>query len=584
MLAAAAAAAMLAGCGIRVSTEPSPSARPATVVVTSPVVSPAPPAGPPGLAPVAPPSAGAEAALATAARRVQAAADVRRALPTFDQLAASMVARSGVPGAAVAVVAGDAVAYARCFGLRRIGSPDEITDDTLFQLGAVSRSYTTTMLAALAGEGEVRWDQPVRRAWPGFRLRDRWATRAATFRDLTAQRSGLPAYAGAELLQFGYGREEVLRRLRYLRPAAGFRAARAPQDAVFTAAAVAAERATGDSWARLMRTRVLQPIGDERTMLSYRGYMAAENRAAPHRLAAGAMVAQKPSNETVLAPSLGVSSSLSGLVPFARLQLNGGALGGVRVAPAGPLGQTLAPTTAAGAGSGYEAGAAISDPTVAALGWLVRGFDERLVASAEGGLATGTGAVVSLVPSDGIAVIVLANAYPEGVVLGRALTKTLLDLAGRGVVQQDWLGHEQALAVEAATVSQAVATAGGAGGGAVDDANDPAGPGREGGPGLVLPPQAPAGVAAPRARSVYEGVYTDRYYGRVTVRPAPGGGLNVRLGRGETLRYVPWNRDIWRDSASGTAAVFAVRGGKARSVALTRLTFDGRRGAFVRVD
>ena len=187
VLAAAGAATLLAGCGIRVSAQPSPSARPEKVAVApasltssspcpspsawptaspSPTPSPPPPGGPPAVAPPSPSSGAAEAGLAAAVRRVEAAARVKEALPVFDQLAASMVARSGVPGAAVAVVAGDTAAYIRCFGLRQMGSPDEVTEDTLFQLGAVSRSYTTTMLAALAGEGELRWDQPVRRVWP----------------------------------------------------------------------------------------------------------------------------------------------------------------------------------------------------------------------------------------------------------------------------------------------------------------------------------------------------------------------------------------------------------------------------------
>ena len=505
-------------------------------------------------------------------RRVEAAARVSEALPAFDQLAAGMVARSGVPGAAVAVVAGDMAVYARCFGLRQVGSPDKVTEDTLFQLGAVSRSYTTTMLAALAGEGELRWDQPVRRVWPGFRLRDRWATREATFRDLTSQRSGLPAYAGAELLPFGYGRGEIIRRLRYLRPAAGFRSAWAPQDAVFTAAATGAERATGASWAELVRTRVLEPIGDERTVLGYRAFATAADKATPHRLVAGSMVPRDPSNETVFAPSLGVGSSLSALVSFARLQLNGGALGGVRVAPAGLLAQTIAPTTAVAAGA--------SGPEAAGLGWTVWSFDDRLMASAEGGLASGSGVVISLVPDDGVAVIVLANAYPQGVALGRALTKTLIDLAARGAAQDDWLAHEEAQAAAAATegttAPEARRASGDAGGLAAADG--------ESARGLVLPPEAPAGSAAPRPRSVYEGVYANRYFGRVTVRPGLGDGLGVRLGRGETLRYVPWNRDIWRDPASGTAAVFSVRDGRAQALTLTLLSFDGRRGGFARVD
>jgi len=598
VLAAAGAAMLLAGCGISVADAPSPSRdRTATLVasaavspsatasvlpyvppaapsasplvpvvplVPAPSASPAVPAAPEaGAVPVAPAvSARRAAALAAAAQRVAAAAAVRRALPAFDQLAASMVARSGVPGAAVAVVAGDTAMYTRCFGLREIGRPDPVDDGTLFQLGGVSQAYTTTLLAALAGEGELHWDQPVRRVWPGFRLKDTWASREATFRDLTAARSGLPAYAGSELRAFGYGRAEILRRLRYLPPAAGFRAVFGPQEALVTAAAVGAERATGDTWARLLQERVLAPIGDDGTVIGYRGFVTAFDKATPHRLVDGSMVPQDPQDETVFAPSLGVSSSLEQLVTFARLQLNGGALGGARVAPADLLGQTIRATTAV---EDAQAG-----PQAAGLGWVLSSFDGRQVAGAEGGLASGSSAVVSLAPDDGVAVIVLANAYPEGAALGRALTRTLLDLTVFGAARDDWLSREQAAVVSAAASPEAAGAAG------VGDI--PAGS------GLTIPVQPPAAAPAPHPRRAYAGVYQNEYYGRVTVRPGPGDGLAVRLGDGVTLRYVPWSADIWRDTVSGTAAVFDVHGGRARALKLTLLSFDGRSGAFARAD
>ena len=68
------------------------------------------------------------------------------------------------------------------------------------------------------------------------------------------------------------------------------------------------------------------------------------------------------------------------------------------------------------------------------------------------------------------------------------------------------------------------------------------------------------------------------------MRPGPGDALQVQLGRGDTLRYVPWSGDVWRDTGSGTAAVFKVRDGRAAAVTLTLLSFDGRRGVFARVD
>ncbi len=599
VLAAAGAAMLLAGCGIRVAAEPSrapartvmrPAAEASPVTAATPSggasLEPLTPAAPLGSASCLPsgspsatawpsplPSASAlqpppapatprERSLAAAARRVQAAAAVRAAVPAFDQLAAGIVARSGVPGAAVAVVAGDTVMYSRCFGLREMGAPDAVDDDTLFQIGAVSRAYATTLLASLAGEGELSWDLPVRRVWPGFRLRNRWATRAATFRDLTAARSGLPAYAGTELRAFGYSRSEILRRLRYLRPAAGFRAVWAPQDALVVAAAAAAERATGQSWAQLMLTRVLQPTGAYRTVLGYRAFVRSVDTATPHRLVDGTMAPQNPADEDVFAAALGVGSNLTDLVTFARLQLNGGALAGVRVAPADLLAQTLRATTAV---------ADAPDGTLAAgLGWQLSSIDGRLVATAAGGLACGSSAVVTLLPDEGVAVVVLANAYPQGLALGRALAHTLVDFEALGAPQDDWLAAEQATAAEETQAPEA---------GGEWQAQAAAAAQR----GLTLPPGPPAGAAPPRGRGIYSGVYEDRYYGRVTVSRGAGDGLSVRLGQGVVLRYVPWSGDVWREAASGTAAVFDVRGGRAETVTLTLLTFDGRRGAFARV-
>lgn len=488
------------------------------------------------------------AALEAAIRRVDAAASVKRVLPQFDELATAMVARSGVPGVAIAVVSGDTAGYVRCFGLRQIGRADSVDKDTLFQLGGVSQGFTTTMMAGLVDDGEIDWDQPVREVWPGFSLFDRWAARSATFRDLAAMRSGLPAYAGAELADFGYGRAEILRRLRYLEPASGFRTAYAPQDALPTAAAVAAERASGRSWASLVRATVLEPLGTtSATTLTNRRYLRASDRATPHRLENGSMRPQMTTDETLFAPARGVSASIAGLVPYVRMHLNGGALGGVRVSAAATLAETLAPTTPTGADA--------AGPTAFALGWETLSYDGRLVVRATGDLESGSSALIALVPGDGVGIIVLANAAPEGGTLARALAGTLFDLYLQGAPREDWLAEERTRAAEAADLAES------------------SGPRR-------LPPRAPGFAAEPRARSVYEGVFANRYYGRVSVHRGPGDVLRVRLGRGINLRYLPWDGDVWREVDSGTAASFDVRAGRAVGVRIALLAAGGRDGRF----
>ena len=541
-------AALPAACGVKVTekTTPAatPTARPSAAASASPTSTGA--ATPsPSVAPLLSPTPSAEAA----ARRAAATVAVKAILPEFDAQAEDIFTRSQAPGAAVAVVAGDGAVYVRCFGIREVGKPEKVDKDTVFQLASISKSFTTTMLAALVGEREIGWDDPVEKYWPGFALWDPWVSRHVTFRDLTAHRSGLPEYAGDELEQFGYGRMEILRRLRYLEPVAGFRAAYAYQNALPTAAAEGASRATGESWERLVRSRVLAPLGMDATVLSYRDYLDAPNRSGSHTMVDGTMRAGTPADDDNFAPAGGVSSTIADMVPYLRMQLNGGALAGVRVAGDKALAATHAATTVI---DDDEAG-----PIAYALGWETYGYLGRRVVQHGGDFSAGVSPMISMAPADGVGIVVLTNAFPEGHALAAALTKTLYDLYMEGAQQEDWLTEELQLLQDKLK-------------GSILD------------PYEHLPPQPPPDAASPRDRAVYEGAFANAYYGRVTVRRGPGSGLSVRLGRGATLRYVPWDGDTWRQPQTATAAVFSVRDGRARSVRLMVLDFAGRDGLFVR--
>ena len=245
-----------------------------------------------------------------------------------------------------------------------------------------------------------------------------------------------------------------------------------------------------------------------------------------------------------------MSSSIADMVPYLRMQLNGGALAGVRVAGDKALAATHAATTVID--DDDEAG-----PTAYALGWETYGYLGRRVVQHGGDFSAGVSTMISMMPADGVGIVVLTNAFPEGHALATALTKTLYDLSIEGEPQADWLREQQQLLRDKLK-------------GSILD------------PYEHLPPQPQPDPAAPRDRAVYEGAFANAYYGRVTVRRGPGSGLSVRLGRGATLRYVPWDGDTWRQPQTDTAAVFSVRDGRARSVRLMVLAFAGRDGLFVR--
>jgi len=204
---------------------------------------------------------------------------VKGALAELEKFADQTLKKTGVPGMAIAVVFQDEVVYLKGFGVRQTGKEEPVDADTVFQLASVSKPIATTVLAALVGEGVIHWDDRVIDHDGGFRLYDPWVTREVTFRDLLCHRSGLPAHAGDLLEDLGYGRAEVLHRLRYLKPGSSFRSRNDYTNFAFTEAGIAGARAAGKTWEELSADKLYRPLGMTSTSSRFADYAAAKNRA-----------------------------------------------------------------------------------------------------------------------------------------------------------------------------------------------------------------------------------------------------------------------------------------------------------------
>src|SRR5215211_9071901 len=116
-----------------------------------------------------------QAALATAGDEATiTAAQVEAALDRLDRLIEDGMTQTGLPGAAVAVVYGDEVVYERGFGVRELGKPEPITPETVFQIASLSKSLSSTLVAAVVGDGTTTWDATIGSLEPGFALSDSW--------------------------------------------------------------------------------------------------------------------------------------------------------------------------------------------------------------------------------------------------------------------------------------------------------------------------------------------------------------------------------------------------------------------------
>ena len=168
-----------------------------------------------------------------------------------------------VPGIAVAIVKDGEVVLAKGYGVRKLGEPAPVTAQSLFRIASNTKAFTTAALAMLVDEHKIRWDDPVTQHMPGFQLYDPYVTREMTIRDLLTHRSGLGLGAG-DLMFFppgDLGRDEIIKRLRFIKPATSFRSAYAYDNLLYIAAGQLIPAITGKSWDDFVRDRIFTPLG-----------------------------------------------------------------------------------------------------------------------------------------------------------------------------------------------------------------------------------------------------------------------------------------------------------------------------------
>src|SRR5687768_3196857 len=208
-------------------------------------------------------------------------------LSEIDAYAQKVQADWNIPGMAIAIVKDDRVIFRKGYGVRELNKPEKVDENTLFAIASNSKAFTTAALAILMDEGKIGgWDDKVSKYLPEFQLYNPYVTEDLTIRDLVSHRVGLDTFSG-DLLWYEttYTDDEILKRLKLLKPTRGFRAGFGYQNLMFIAAGKIIERVSGKTWSQFVTERILQPIGMTRTTTSVKDIK--DNAAFPHNESGG---------------------------------------------------------------------------------------------------------------------------------------------------------------------------------------------------------------------------------------------------------------------------------------------------------
>lgn len=239
-----------------------------------------------------------------------------------------VVARYRLPGLAVGVVENGRVSYLRTTGERIAGSGQPIDADTLFKVASNTKAMTTALLARLVDQGKLRWDDPVARHLPQFRMHDDWVSREMQVRDLLIHNSGLRAGAGDLMLwpePNDFNRADIIRGLASLKPVYGFRTRYAYDNLLYIVAGEVAAAAGGAPYEALLRREVFQPLGMARCQIGAWNRNEVGNVAQPHMRQDGRNIPVRVDSDAIPAstmdPAGGVRCSLNDMLRWVQAWL-----------------------------------------------------------------------------------------------------------------------------------------------------------------------------------------------------------------------------------------------------------------------
>ena len=375
------------------------------------------------------------AVLAAAPLAAQRPATLPRPLRGLDVYVTAALRTWDVPGLAVAVVKDDSVVWARGFGVRRLGDTARVTERTLFAIASCTKAFTATALAMLVDSGKLSWDDPVAKYLPAFQLFDPYVTRELAVRDLLSHRSGLARGDGLWWAT-PYDRDEVLRRIRFLRPSWSFRSHYGYQNIMFLAAGQIVPAVAAQSWDAFIRRRIFTPLGMTASNTSVTQLPAGGDIATPHEHFSGTLRAVAWRNVDNVGPAGSINSNVIDMAQWVRLQLGNGVYRGQRLLSEAVIKEMHSPQTVIPLDSITERLRPSTHFQAYGLGWALSDYRGRKLVSHSGAL-DGMRSIVMLVPEERLGIVVLSNGGEASRLLTAAVALRVVD-SYLGVPIGDW--------------------------------------------------------------------------------------------------------------------------------------------------
>lgn len=222
-----------------------------------------------------------------------------------------------VPGVAIVVVSGGQIKSLQGYGVRRAGTREKVTPDTVFRLASLSKPVAATAASVLVHEGGISWDTTITSVLPKVSFKNAKYGKQLTLRHALSQSSGLPRHTYSHYIDQNMNYADVVNRLRYVNFVCPPGKCYAYQNVTYSLAGDMIKQKSGMSFESYVGKKIFEPLGMRSASYGLNSYNASPNRAAPHiangnRWVPTAVVA----NWYKVAPAAGVNASIVDMSKF----------------------------------------------------------------------------------------------------------------------------------------------------------------------------------------------------------------------------------------------------------------------------
>ncbi len=338
-----------------------------------------------------------------------------------------------VPGMAIVVVRNGDVVFKKAYGTRELGSGKPVDDQTLFCCASTTKAMTAACMAILVDQGKVKWDDPVVKYLPGFKLYDSYVTRDLRVRDLFLHNTGV---GNADFLWGNntLNADEILEHMQWVKPTYPYRGGFIYQNIFYLVAGKLIEKVSGQTWEDFLTSNIFRPLGMNRTRTNIIN-LPDDNFSLPHFRIDGVVSPISFDTADVIGPAGSVRSSINDISLWVRCMIDSSKYSGGRLVKPATWNELLKPQNFVDENSFYPT-ARLTRPnfTTYALGWFQQDYKGKKLNFHTGSLA-GEIAIHGQIPELRTGVYIFANL--DHAEMRHALMFRALDQFALGV-DRDW--------------------------------------------------------------------------------------------------------------------------------------------------